>query len=502
MSRAPLSLWVALALGAGCRDKGETGEPVDDTAVVDSRVPATADVVVVGSGPAGLAAALAALEAGAEVLLLERSEEPGLGAIYAGQYFAAGTDDQANMGITDSVELAIAEWEGITGVSGDHAAATRFLEESAVTLDWLGSYGVEVETVSQDVDSGSVARMHKLDGDIVRAMLMVELFEQVRVEIEVEDLLVEDGAVVGVRWRDLRTDQTGETRAGAVVAATGGFLRDRARVDAVRSELAGRDVIFETSPLSNGGGLAFLEAVGATSPNAASFGVYMHGLQDPGFPEGEAMVLTALDDQLLVTLEGARFADEGGSREFSFFERAAGAEVVMVTTAERAGSIKGFRPAYNWASLAVVETFTLAELRDMGAEVYSAESAEALAEAAGLDPDGLGATIEAVNALIAEGGTDEWGRDFASTEPFETDIWWGARLRPGLAKGFGGVSADADSRVLDAAGQPVPGLYAAGEVVGMIPDGGAGAGFAGSVGACYSFGRLAGIAAAAEVIAR
>jgi uncharacterized protein len=65
-------------------------------------------------------------------------------------------------------------------------------------------------------------------------------------------------------------------------------------------------------------------------------------------------------------------------------------------------------------------------------------------------------------------------------------------LRPSLAKNFGGALTDIDAHVLDTDGVPIPGLYAAGELVGMVSGGGAGTGFPGSVGGCYDGGRRAG----------
>jgi predicted oxidoreductase len=76
--------------------------------------------------------------------------------------------------------------------------------------------------------------------------------------------------------------------------------------------------------------------------------------------------------------------------------------------------------------------------------------------------------------------------------------WVVAHIRPGLAKNFGGVLTDSSSRVLAPDGTPIPGIWAAGECVGMIPGGGAGAGFSGSASALYHGGRLAGAGAAAR----
>jgi len=489
MSRTPLYLALSLALGCHGKDSLDSAD-------------ATADVVVIGSGPAGMAAALSAQEAGASVIVYDRDDEAGQGIIYSGHILAAGTPYQAEAGIVDSPAMAEEDWLDITGVPGSEPAVTEFLESSADTLDWLVGYGLFVGQVVIDVDSGKTARIHDHNGDATRAALLDAFEGTVALNIEVEELLVEDGQVVGLTWKDLSTGETGTTRAGAVVVATGGFLRDRDRVNAARPDLEDRQMVFETNPESDGGGLGFLDAVGASSITAENIGIYVHSVQDPEFPEGEALIFSELDRQLIVDPAGQRFYNEGASRSFSFFDNLPSDEVYMVTTGERAAELYAFRPAYNWAVMGEEETYTLDELVPLSDELWEAGSLAEVADLAGIDATGLQATIDEVNGYIDDGGTDGFGRSFADEDPFESEDWWAARLTPGLAKAFGGVSVNLDTQVLKSDGDTIPGLYAAGEVIGMIPEGGGGSGFSGSVSACYTFGRLAGTKAAAEAASR
>ena len=480
-------LLFVLAPALGCHGK-DTLDSAD----------ATADVVVVGSGPAGMAAALSAQEAGASVIVYDRDDEAGLGIIYGGHILAAGTSYQAALGIVDSPEKAEDEWSDITGVPGSDPAVTEYLENSAATLDWLVSYGLFVGQVVADVDSGTTARIHDHNGHTTRESLLSAFHGTMALNTEVEELLVEDGRVVGLRWKDLSTGETGTTKAGAVVVATGGFLRDRDRVDSVRPDLVDRDLLYETNPESDGGGLGFLDAVGASATSASNIGLYVHGFQDPEFPTGEAMIFSSLDEQLIVDPAGARFMDEGISRSFSFFDHLDSDTAYLVTTGERAAELYGFRPYYNWADIDVEESFTMDQLLAMSGAIWTAGSLSEVADLAGIDATGLQTTVDEVNGYIALGSTDAFGRAWLTDDPFESDTWWAAKLTPGLAKAFGGIDTDLDARVLGSDGSAIPGLYAAGEVVGMIPGGGGGSGFTGSVGACYTFGRIAGTKAAAD----
>ena len=480
----------------------ETGqEPGASLDLVDPEVGALeatdhADVVIIGSGAAGLAAGLAAREAGASVVILERDEKPGNGITYANRAFAVGTTYQAAAGIDDSAEIAAAEWPSITGVEGDTPAVYDFLAGSAETLNWLVGLGFAYDGLASDEDSGSVARLHTVRGEDTRRALVADFDGDLRLRVEAEGLLSVRGRVRGVRWTDLETGEQGVTWAHAVVVATGGFLRDRAKVDEVRPDLVGRELLAETSPEATGGGLGLLEDVGAGWASPEDIGIYVHAIQDPDRDPGEALIFGAMDQALFVDAAGTRFADERNSRSLGFFEAVPVGDVYMVAPDAIAGSFMATRPDYNRSDPLVEERFGMGDLVLSSSEVHLATTPRELAELAGIDPDGLEATLDEVDALTESDGVDAFGRDFGGGLRFDDDLWWSIHLTPGLAKGFGGVATDERARVLDADGQPIPGLYAAGEVAGMLPGSGAGTGFSGSVLACYHYGRVAGEQAA------
>ena len=140
---------------SGPPDTGETGDsPVE----FDERF----DVIVVGAGPAGLAAALAAREAGASVLLWDRDAEPGMGLLTGGQAFAVGTRWQEEVGVFDTIDAAKADWQMITGADPDGAGVTDFLANSGETLEWLEGYGLVIDGVHNDAESGANPRLHQI----------------------------------------------------------------------------------------------------------------------------------------------------------------------------------------------------------------------------------------------------------------------------------------------------------------------------------------------------
>ncbi len=509
---APSGTW-ALREGAQepVRAESESSwEPVEQEPVeralplvsLEARADDYADVLVIGSGAAGLAAGIAAREAGASVIILERASKAGTGITYATRALAVATSFQEAAGVSDTVEKAVEDWPALTGVSGEEPAVYDFLEGSAATLAWAVEKGFAYNGLASDPDSGSPARLHQVRGEDTRRGMIASFDGELRLRVEVDALLVRDGRVAGARWTDLDTGETGATGAGAVVVATGGFLRDRARVDAARPALAGRTLLWETSPHADGGGVGMLEAVGAAFSSLENIGLYVHAIQDPELAEGEALILGAMDQALLVDSTGQRFANEAAARSLDFFDALPEDQIFAVLPDELAGRYTAGRPDYNWTDPDVPEGFSLGELAAISEDVLVGATPSDLAELAGIDPETLGATIEEAHALALAGETDAFGRDFGASSTFEADLWWAVRFTPGLAKAFGGVSTDVEARVLDAMAEPIPGLYAAGEVAGMLPQGGAGTGFSGSIMACYHYGRLAGQNAAAEASAR
>ncbi|MDP2309411.1 MAG: FAD-binding protein [Pseudomonadota bacterium] len=479
----------------------DTGRP-DDTGGARLLVDGRWDVIVVGTGPAGTAAALTARAAGATVLLLEREDEPGLGLVLGGRGFAAGTTWQEMHGVADSPEAAQREWESITGVSGDMPGVREFLDASADTLTWLEGYGMRIGDVSGERDGGLVPRVHGLGWLETPAGSGRELLAwfdgDLRTGIEVGAPLLEDGAVVGVRWTDLATGLEGASGAGAVVLATGGFVRNLDEVVRVAPALAGRRVVFEANPSSDGGGLPFLRAVGAGALSPENLGVYVHSIRDPWMSESESLLAMGGEGGILVSAAGERFANEDLGRSFDLFDALPEGEVYAVLAGNLLDSLLFSRPYYNWSDPPNPERLTLDEVLGAASEdVFEADTLEDAAVYAGIDVAQLVATVDAWNLGFETGLPDPFERDLAEATPLVGDRWVVLRLAPGLGKNFGGVATDLEAHVLDEAGAPIPGLYAAGEVAGMLLGGGGGGGFSGSVNACYWGGRVAGASAAA-----
>jgi fumarate reductase flavoprotein subunit len=198
------------------------------------------DVIVIGGGGAGLAAAVSAAEAGASVLLFESERELGGSTqLSAGLFTAADTSVQRALGIEDSAEKFFQHYMDLNQWVLRPGLIHTFCEQAAPTLEWLIGLGVEIPAVeSGNAHQPGLARAGV--EDVWRAHVpkdqgygLIQVLDRARrghgVEVvlntRVEELLVTDGRVAGVVADGI------EVRGGAVVVATGGFAQDPGFVD-------------------------------------------------------------------------------------------------------------------------------------------------------------------------------------------------------------------------------------------------------------------------------
>ena len=489
-------LTLLLLLACQPEPKVETGsEPV----------PNDVDVLVVGSGSAGQSAVLSAREAGASVMLIEMSNRGGGSGWYAGNFFAAGTSWQEMLGIEDSPEAALAEWSTFAEGDPTDPMVENFVTASRETLEWLlDEAGMEVIGVVTELDSGSVARTHSVAGPELTTVLMGLVMDVLHTQHRADALLVQGGRVVGARVTNLALDEEMEIHAGAVVMATGGFARDAARLAIEQPILADHTTVPEAAPVVLGAGHPLLEEVGAGWQNQGHYGWYVHSTLDfrPGM-EGEALLLMDLPMALVVDIEGQRVMNEAdmayGLSSIYTLLAVPDARLFALFDTPLFDTMSAEVPGYNWAL--EKEWVPAADLVAGGVARRYADVAT-LSATEGIDGATLGVSIDRYNDMVAQGADTDFGKSRDVLHGFGDGGFTVVEILPGAAKAFTGVALDTSARVLDATGQAIPGLYAAGEVAGMLGTAATGIGFSGSLTACHYTGRLAGQNAAAYVVGR
>jgi len=453
------------------------------------------DVIVVGSGAAGLAAAIGASDAGASVLVIEADKQVGGSSrLSGGHFYAAGTSVQQAAGITDDADAMFEHYMTLNQWLVEPSVVRRYCDLSAPTFEWLTGLGVEFlpERVYRSGVS-SVPRGHPPEGGGARVIEVlhgqlgsrsVDFALNARVTRLLTD---DDGAICGI--------QTGDDTAtcGAVIMATGGFGANKELLSRYYPEAAKADnwSWYIGTPMAQGDGLTMGQAVGA---DIAGFNRGLL-LVTPGFSRDLEVLLPGW--LVMVDQEGHRFANETapytvlggliqkqGGHAFAVFDEAA----------RQAAKPSPISQAY-WVH-------EVLEAKANEGRIARADSLAELARQIGADPAVLDGTIRRYNADAERGVDTVYFKDPATgMRPLTTPPFYAAELRPAIICWTGtGLRIDADTRVLRRDEQPVPGLYAAGETVGSL-HGDRYIGGGGSYGPCIVFGKLAGENAAAHALA-
>ena len=469
--------------------------------VVAMNDPPDHDLIVVGAGTAGMPCAIVAAESGARVLVLEKSGEIG-GTLHisAGQMSAAGSRLQREKGIDDSPQEHFDEVMQLGHGRNDPTLVRLAVDEAAATLDWLQDLGLEFPSRMPIVYYGHEpyskprTAWGREMGISILAVLRArfeQLVDEGRIELllecRLERLLTEAGAVVGV----LATGPNGpaEHRGAAVALCCGGYAAGREVFDelhpGVHCVLGGRET-------STGDGLRAARDVGAALRGAeCHLGTIGTIETAPGSGRMEFWEAFA---NLAPQFRGAReiWVNQAAQRFIA-------EDCPSADERERALHAEGGRFWIVFDESAIDEddplvlgwsSEMLREKAAGGALVCVADTIGELAEKAGLDPAGLHATTDAFNTAVRD-GVDPLGRahleNGISRAPF-----YALAAHAGTTVSFAGVHVDAELRALDDAGQPIPGLFAAGEVIGAASLMGDGYSGGMCVTPALSFGRVLG----------
>lgn len=409
--------------------------------------PFEVDTLVVGAGAAGLIAALAAHEAGQTVLVLERDAMPsGSTALSAGLIPAAGTAQQRAAGIDDDPDCFAADIQRKAHGQNDPDLVALLAGNAARVIGWLSdTHGLPFSVVEGfDYPGHSRRRMHGLPSRAGRELVDAlrgrceALGIDILCEARVTTLHAEGRHVTGASFErpDSRAESVG---AGRVILACNGFGGNREMVRAHMPEIA--DALWFGHGGNTGDALDWGTALGG---RARHLGAYQgHG--NVAQPHGILITwATMTEGGVQVNAEGRRFWDE--SNGYSEAARHVLAQPGGVAWAIFDDRIAGIARQF--------EDFRTAEAQ--GA-IRRADTAEGLAGALGLPPEALAETL----AGLPREGADTFGRDFSATPPLAPP-YCGVKVTGALFHTQGGLEVDADARVVDAEGRPLPNLFAAG----------------------------------------
>lgn len=440
------------------------------------------DVVVVGAGAAGLAAAVEAANGGAKVAVIEKMPMVGGSTILsAGIVYGTGFEMQLEAGVEDSVDELVKYWSDRAEGNNDEALLRVIAEKSGETIDWLvKDIGVEFIGPMPAGTSPALRGVMSTEGGngIISPLKTyaegkgVEFF----METPANELITNDsGEVVGVMATDKDNNKI-TFNSKAVILATGGFDRNPELMSQYASEVDGEDTFVGMG--NTGDGIIMAQKVNAEVVGNGSV-IGFRAVEGENNLESEICGLM-WSPLLMVNKEGERFVNEAFDYPIIHKE-------LIKQTDKRA--------------LLIFDGNTYNPLLDEAIEkeeAYVADSLDELADIAGIDKEAFLTTVEEYNQMIDNGEDTAFNKDLSQQTKIEKPKYYGVKIVAASIGVMTGLKIDTDARVIDKNGEIIPNLYAAGEVANgdfyykEYPASGT------SIQMSLSFGRIAGTNAAAS----
>jgi succinate dehydrogenase/fumarate reductase flavoprotein subunit len=427
------------------------------------------DLIVTGAGVAGMAAALEAVRAGLRVTVVEQNSVfGGHAVISSGRLALVGTPLQARMGVRDTPALAREDffrW----GEDASEAWVRRYTEESKTGIyDWMTALGTEFTTVTLNGGGSRLPRFHIPRGQGLGLVVPLrrELLRYPEVTFlfatRVTGLVVEEGALRGVRTENLRTGEKATLRGGAVLLGTGGFASN---VDLVRASWpkgmrAPERFLVGGGFFSDGAGMELVKAAGGTAERLDHQWNYATGLPDPFDTSGRRGYFATSPGAIWVNAQGKRFAREQHEPKVTVPAIAAQEPARFWAVFDSDGR-KGFRVVH-----AGFGNDRLEELFAAPGLIVRGDTLGEFATAIGMPAEALVATVARFNGMVERGADTDFGRAPLGRQIAQPPFY-AAPMYVLIRKSMGGIAVDEQCRVLNAEGRPIPGLLAAGEATGF-----------------------------------
>lgn len=425
-----------------------------------------ADVIVIGAGGAGLAAAVTANQAGASVIVIEKTPKAGGNTILAGGALnAVDEGSETALSTKDSVELHYQQTYEGGDKQGDPELVRTLVTNAWDGVEWLQGLGMEFKPGTFTVLGGMWPRAHKPVEPVGTGFFKtydayISSHDNIEIMFNTKatDFIIEDGKVIGV----VATGETGNkvtlTAKKGVVLATGGFAANVEMRQKFNKAWATLDGTIKSTnpPSSTGDGIAMAEAVKAQLVQMENIQLLPMGDPETGSLSGN--IEMGVENRIFVNDEGNRFVDEGARRDVmtaALFEQPnAHMWVILDSHDYPTGNEKNnFNESIN-------------ELIAAG-RAFKGETLEELAGQIGVDPANLAAAVTEFNTHVDAKTADSFGRTLYANKIDKGPFYAGARV-PTVHHTMGGVKINAEAQVIDVDGNIIPGLFAAGEVTGGI----------------------------------
>lgn len=439
----------------------------------------TADVVVIGAGGAGMAAAITANQEGRSVIIIEKTGSMGGNTALAGGALNAVEDGSETALVrNDSVALHYEQTFNGGDQQGNPKLVHTLVENAWDGIEWLKELGMEFESGVFSVTGGMYERAHKPaepqgSGFFNTYRAYMEKYEGILIKYRTtaEKFIVENGVVAGVEC----TGETGNKviiRAkNGIVLATGGFgqnieMREKYNEETKLWPALDENILSTNIAAATGDGIRMAQEIGADLIQMGN--IQLLPLGDPATGSLSGNIEHTVESRIFVNQEGKRFVNEGGycdEMTLSLFEQPnAVMYIIMDSDTYPNGDEKN-----NFNE----------KISDLVAEgrVYRADTLEELAEMIHVPAQNLVQSVEEYNRHCLGGDlesqADEFGRVlFIDGDKRNNGInngpFYAAERVPTVHHTMGGVKINDAAQVINTQGNAIPGLFAAGEVTGGI----------------------------------
>lgn len=452
---------VAEALKANGKDFGRvrfnTKAPEQPVANLEA---VNTDLVIIGGGPAGLAAAISAREAGLKnIILIEKLDIlSGNGKYDMNFYDLINSKAQKANGINDSVEALIADNSNPL----DTPERIRTQAEGAFVLDkWLRSFGVNLNynygKRGHMAEADAYAGAHIQDG---MEKKVKELGIDVRTGTKGLDLIMKDGKAVGVKVQNRNNFY--DINAKAVILATGGFSANK---ELLKKYVPGSEVFQTSNQLgATGDFIPVFEKNNIKTANLEVLNIFPFIIRQTRDLTGGG------DGFILVNKEGKRFTSESITYATRF------------STAQKILAQPDSAAFYIYDQKLYDSSYRLQKHTAQGLHT-KANTIDELADKLGIDKDNLKETVKEFNMAVRGEIKDPFREKPTKKEFMSEGPYYGVQVESAVHMTRGGVVADEKTQVYYENGKVVKGLYAAGEVANSN---------SGAYSAAVIFGRIAG----------
>jgi fumarate reductase flavoprotein subunit len=442
------------------------------------------DVVVVGVGGAGVAAAVSAAQSGAKVIALEKQEMPGGSSNFAEGLFAVGTPEQKRLYVDVTAEEAFKHAMDFNHRFRINEKLLRFsLKESTKTIEWLKEQGVEFDVFRVSPEEPQVWHLVRSKGNLEHGAALIHTMVTRANELGVKIMygtpghkLIYDGKKVkGIEAVDPKGNKV-IIKAKAVIIATGGFPNSEEKI----AEWTKFDPakVKAALPLGKtGDGISMAMEVGA---DAGGFGLMLTpGILGPGMAPFGPIFALSWEPGLWVNKYGERFTDETVIHNFSLAGNVVEGQrdsfvwsIIdedAVTRAEKEGVVTGagvLTPVGTKLSNIRAELQTALDAGNQ--EIAIADTVEELAVKINVEPKRLKKTIDDFNYYKEHNFDEEFARDPNSMPYVKKGKFYAFRMKTYHFVSYGGIKVNNDMQATDKQDKPIEGLYVTGMDVGGL----------------------------------